>query len=97
MQSQQIQRLMTRSVLSSNVAPFTSFVPVQQRGVFGRTRQAGNRISSGVWNFGCFVIVGEKFATLIHRFEKFNRALEPGVNWKIPFFDKVAYVHDLRE
>lgn len=43
------------------------------------------------------MIVGEKYATLIHRFEKFHRKLEPGLNFKIPIIDKVAYVHDLRE
>ena len=34
---------------------------------------------------------------MLHRFEKFARQLEPGLNWKIPFIDKVSYVHDLRE
>jgi regulator of protease activity HflC (stomatin/prohibitin superfamily) len=55
------------------------------------------RLCPGVINFGCFVIVGEKFATMIHRFEKFDRQLQPGLNFKIPIIDKVAYVHDLRE
>ena len=54
-------------------------------------------MSPSVLNFGCFVIVGEKYATLIHRFEKFHKQLEPGLNFKIPLIDKVAYVHDLRE
>ena len=34
---------------------------------------------------------------MLHRFEKFERKLEPGLNWKIPIIDKIAYVHDLRE
>ena len=48
-------------------------------------------------NFGFFVLVGEKYATMVHRFERFNRQLEPGFNIMIPFVDRVAYVHDLRE
>jgi regulator of protease activity HflC (stomatin/prohibitin superfamily) len=54
-------------------------------------------LCGSVNNFGCFVIVGEKYATMMHRFEKFNRQLQPGFNFKIPIIDKVAYVHDLRE
>lgn len=92
-----LKKQMQRSMLAHNSAPFSQLLPIQQRGRFGKTREAGSRMSSGVWNFGFVVIVGEKFATLIHRFEKFNRALEPGVNFKIPFIDKIAYVHDLRE
>ena len=34
---------------------------------------------------------------MLHRFEKFATYLEPGLNFKIPFIDKVEYVHDLRE
>lgn len=34
---------------------------------------------------------------MLHRFEKFSSQLEPGFNFKIPFIDKVNYVHDLRE
>lgn len=34
---------------------------------------------------------------MVHRFSKFNRQLEPGLNYKIPFIDDIAYVHDLRE
>lgn len=31
------------------------------------------RLVSGVQNYGCFVFVGEEYAALIHRFEKYNR------------------------
>ena len=34
---------------------------------------------------------------MLHRFERFARQLEPGFNFKIPFIDKVEFVHDLRE
>jgi len=52
---------------------------------------------SGIQNLGFIVIVGEKYATLIHRFQKFDRQLSPGLNFKIPFIENVAYSHDLRE
>lgn len=48
-------------------------------------------------NFGCFVMVSEKYAILIHRFQKFNRLMKPGLNFKIPFVDSIEYIHDLRE
>jgi|LakMenE01Jun11ns_1017448.scaffolds.fasta_scaffold9065243_1 regulator of protease activity HflC (stomatin/prohibitin superfamily) len=61
----------------------------------------GNKLSlrqtSGVNNFGFFVIVGEKYASLVHRFEKFDRQMKPGLNFIIPIVEKIAYVHDLRE
>jgi regulator of protease activity HflC (stomatin/prohibitin superfamily) len=43
------------------------------------------------------VIVGEKFATLVHRFEKYDRQMKPGFNFIMPVIEKIAYVHDLRE
>ena len=48
-------------------------------------------------NLGFAVIVGQEYAAMLHRFEKFHTQLEPGFNFKIPFIDKVQYVHDLRE
>ena len=55
------------------------------------------RKSEEVLNFGFCVIVGEQYAALLHRFEKFDRQLSTGLNWKIPFIDVVAFKHDLRE
>ena len=43
------------------------------------------------------MFVREKYACLVHRFEKFNRILTPGWNFKIPIIEKVAFTHDLRE
>lgn len=47
--------------------------------------------------FGVAVFVREKYAVMIHRFQKYNRTLKPGLNFKLPFIDSVEYVHDLRE
>jgi hypothetical protein len=52
----------------------------------------------GYYNvFGTVLMVREKYAALVHRFGKYNKICEPGLNFKIPFIDKVEYVHDLRE
>ena len=52
----------------------------------------------GVINIlGVSVFVREKYACLIHRFQKYNRIMKPGLNWKIPFIESIEYVHDLRE
>ena len=55
------------------------------------------RKNDDILNFGFCVIVGQEFAALLHRFDKFDRKLDTGLNWKIPFVDKVAFKHDLRE
>lgn len=34
---------------------------------------------------------------VLERFGKFNRILEPGLQFKIPFIDQVAYNHSLKE
>jgi len=67
------------------------------RAFFNQTQKGSTRLTSGVHNFGFFVIVGEKFATLVHRFEKYDRQMKPGLNFIIPVIEKIAYVHDLRE
>jgi regulator of protease activity HflC (stomatin/prohibitin superfamily) len=54
-------------------------------------------LNTGIVNLGAAVFVREKYACLIHRFQKYNRQLMPGLNFKIPFIDTVEYVHDLRE
>ena len=55
------------------------------------------RTTAGFYNLGFAVVVGQEYAVMIHRFEKFDRQLEPGLSFKIPVIDKVQYVHDLRE
>lgn len=47
--------------------------------------------------FGFVVIVPENYALLLHRFKKYNKQLQPGLNFKLPIIDTIEYVHDLRE
>ena len=42
-------------------------------------------------------IVPTKTAYVVERFGKYNRTLGPGFHALIPFMDKVAYLHDLKE
>ena len=47
--------------------------------------------------FGFLVIVREKYACLVHRFARYSRTLQPGLNFKMPLIESVDYVHDMRE
>lgn len=44
-----------------------------------------------------FRIVPQQEVWIVQRLGKFNRRLEPGLNWTIPFVDEVAYRHSLKE
>jgi len=44
-----------------------------------------------------FTFVPEKHVYIIERLGKFNRQLEPGFNWLVPFFDNVSYKHSMKE
>jgi regulator of protease activity HflC (stomatin/prohibitin superfamily) len=46
---------------------------------------------------GTVIFVREKYACMVHRFQRYNRMMKPGLNFKIPFIDSIEYVHDLRE
>jgi len=42
-------------------------------------------------------IVPHQQEWIVERFGKFHRVLNPGLNWIIPFMDKIAYRHSLKE
>ena len=44
-----------------------------------------------------YVLVAQKNVAIIERLGKFNRLLEPGFNFKIPFLEQIAYTHSLKE
>ena len=71
-------------------------MPISKRMVSTKYHE-GAIIHHGHVSLGCLVFVREKYACLVHRFEKFNRILTPGLNFKIPFIEKIAFTHDLRE
>ena len=87
-QSQFQKQVRTNAFLSmSNRRQFSSNV-----------HEGGSQLNHGIINvFGFAVFVREKYACLVHRFQKYDRVLTPGLNFKLPFIDQVEYVHDLRE
>lgn len=44
-----------------------------------------------------FVPVPHQTVCVLQRFGKYTRTLEPGLNWKIPLIDEIAYEHSLKE
>ncbi len=42
-------------------------------------------------------VVSQQHAFIVERLGKFHVVLEPGLNWVMPFIDRVAFKHDLRE
>jgi regulator of protease activity HflC (stomatin/prohibitin superfamily) len=44
-----------------------------------------------------WVLVAQKNTAVMERLGRFSRVLEPGLNFKIPFIDTVAYRHSLKE
>ena len=44
-----------------------------------------------------FKIVPQQTAIVVERLGKFTKILEPGFQILIPFFDKLAYYHSLKE
>lgn len=63
---------------------------------FGRRFSRNASTSRGRSVFG-FVVAPQKSALIIERFGRYNRTLEPGLNWIVPFVDKIAYRHSLKE
>jgi len=47
--------------------------------------------------FETFRVVPQQSAWVVERLGKFHQVLEPGLNYIIPFFDRVAYRHSLKE
>ena len=63
---------------------------------FGNSDE-GMTFKRGYIDLGLVVFVREKYACLVHRLQKYDRTMSPGLNFKIPFFDTLEYTHDLRE
>ena len=42
-------------------------------------------------------VVPQQRAFVVERWGKFHEVLEPGLRFVIPFIDRIAYRHDLRE
>ena len=84
------------NVLQKSLRPTQVLSSTQMR-FYSDSDFVSKRNTGGFYNLGFGVIVGQEYAVMLHRFEKFHVQLEPGFNLKVPFIDKVTYVHDLRE
>ena len=47
--------------------------------------------------FSPFILVKQNHTVILERLGKFSRALEPGLNFKLPIFDQAAYQHSFKE
>ncbi|TFU99149.1 paraslipin, partial [Bacillus stratosphericus] len=50
-----------------------------------------------VFGFKAFVVVPQQEAYVVERLGRFHKVLTPGLNILIPFIDRVAYRHTLKE
>jgi len=76
--------------------------PISKRGMFGKQsvhtmNGETHNIQKGFINFGIGVLVRERYAIILHRFQKYHCILSPGFNFKVPFIDQIEYYHNLRE
>ena len=44
-----------------------------------------------------FIVTPQRSALVVERFGRYHRTLDAGLNWIIPFVDKIAYRHSLKE
>ena len=50
-----------------------------------------------VWSLFPVVLVPQQSKYILQRCGRFVKILEPGINFKIPIIDKVAFKHSLKE
>ena len=90
------------ATLARTCLPMTSasIMPIQQRHFsmfsFGRNYPS-QRIGKNYRNYAFAIIVPEQYAIMVHRFKRYHKQLDSGLNFIVPFIDTVEYVHDMRE
>jgi regulator of protease activity HflC (stomatin/prohibitin superfamily) len=65
--------------------------------MFSTNRMIFRRASIQARSMFGFVVAPQKSALIVERFGKFHRTLEPGLSWIVPFVDRIAYQHSLKE
>lgn len=82
--------------------PPSTYGPVsrsQTRGLFGLVQRYNRptQMTTAVHFSSFIVIVPQQVACLVERFGRFKRILTPGLHVLVPFVDRVAYTHSLKE
>lgn len=54
-------------------------------------------VAVAVFGFKSFVVIPQQEVHVVERLGRFHRALTAGLNILIPFIDRVAYRHSLKE
>ena len=94
---------MRLAILAQHAIGRNQSIRVQTRRYSDGPRQFSERImthasqSSGLPPPIGFAIVPQQKAFVVERLGRFQRILEPGFHLMIPFIDRVAYVHSLKE
>ena len=54
-------------------------------------------IAAAIVGFKTFTIVPQQEAYIVERWGRYHRTLTPGLHWLVPFMDRIAYRHTLKE
>lgn len=92
-----MQTYKSSSTLLRRAYPALTYTQMRQFSRRDQKNHEGITFTRGYIDLGFVVFVREKYACLVHRFQKYNRQMNPGLNFKIPLIDTLEYTHDLRE
>lgn len=54
-------------------------------------------IAIAIFGFKAFAVVPQQEAYIVERWGRYHKTLTPGLRWLVPFMDRIAYKHTLKE
>ncbi|MCP2039828.1 regulator of protease activity HflC (stomatin/prohibitin superfamily) [Neisseria sp. HSC-16F19] len=54
-------------------------------------------LAIAVFGFKAFAVVPQQEAFIVERWGRYHKTLTPGLRWLVPFMDRIAYKHTLKE